>query len=202
VIDLAMDQNGVLWVITNEGLNRFDGTTWSNVEYWNSIPGFQGGLPQCLFVDADNNLWLGTDGGLSTFNGTSWSQFTNNNSPLSSNDIRVIADDAVGNIWIGTYEGGVYKYVTQTTSLQTNKKKASDLSIYPNPTNGTCTIKFENNQESTRITIYDLAGKLILSKETVESQIQVDKTEIAGEGLFLVTVITPSKTFNGKLLIK
>ena len=59
-----------------------------------------------IFQDRSGLLWVGTDTGLARWDEKEWKIFTVSNG-LPSNAIRAIADDAQGNIWAGTVDGGL-----------------------------------------------------------------------------------------------
>jgi len=77
-----------------------------------------------LYQGHDGRLWVGTQGGLACWNENEWQTFTTNNG-LSANIIRAIADDANGDVWVGTEHGGLnLLHGGKVTSFQT---KATDF---------------------------------------------------------------------------
>ena len=72
-----------------------------------------------VFVSSDGTLWLATDTGVS-FQEPGNQNFLHINSSTNSlmaDDVSttVLADEAV--VWIGTFEGGLYRYDRETTSI-------------------------------------------------------------------------------------
>lgn len=63
----------------------------------------------CLFEDRQGVLWAGTPGGLSRYVENRWQSVTNRDG-LAAGDVRAIADDADGNLWIGTERGGLKRW--------------------------------------------------------------------------------------------
>jgi signal transduction histidine kinase/ligand-binding sensor domain-containing protein len=59
-----------------------------------------------LYQGHDGRLWVGTQGGLACWNENQWQTFTTSNG-LSANIISAIADDAGGDVWVGTEHGGL-----------------------------------------------------------------------------------------------
>jgi ligand-binding sensor domain-containing protein/signal transduction histidine kinase len=59
-----------------------------------------------LFESRKGQLWAGTGNGLGRWDGQSWKLFTTSDG-LSENTVNAIAEDATGNLWIGTENGGV-----------------------------------------------------------------------------------------------
>jgi ligand-binding sensor domain-containing protein len=61
-----------------------------------------------LAIDG-GDIWIGT-WGLMKFDGTNWTEYNESNSPLPYNRIYSLAVDGSGNIWIGTYGGGLAEF--------------------------------------------------------------------------------------------
>ncbi|MEO8088283.1 MAG: two-component regulator propeller domain-containing protein, partial [Bacteroidota bacterium] len=66
VTALAVDTNNILWIGTQLGLSKYDGTTFTNYLKQNS--GLTGNYIGDIEVDAFNNKWIGTGSGISVFN--------------------------------------------------------------------------------------------------------------------------------------
>jgi ligand-binding sensor domain-containing protein/signal transduction histidine kinase len=80
---------------------------WQN-ERFHSVPASPP-LPavvQVIHQDRSNHLWLGTQEGLARWDEREWKTFTTRDG-LSSDVVRAIADDAEGNLWVGTVGGGL-----------------------------------------------------------------------------------------------
>ena len=120
--DIQMTDDGSIWVATDgKGLIRIKD---SKIKVYNYRPGVENSLcsnyVRTLCQNGDQ-LWIGTGNGLSilsmnvgTF--TSISGLPHRNYSLSHNSIKSIYKDADGNLWIGTYYGGVnYYYQMQST---------------------------------------------------------------------------------------
>jgi len=70
---------------------------------------------RAFHIDSSKNIWVGTQQGLYIYNPTSkiYSQYVRkSDNPFSivNNSIWTIYEDAIGNIWIGTYSGGISFY--------------------------------------------------------------------------------------------
>lgn len=103
---IIQDEKGFIWIGTWNGLNRYDGyqcvtyqpsfhdtTTISNKEI------------TTLMLDRENNLWIGTSNGLNCMDlrtGT-LKKYEFNNRILS------LLEDHKGVIWVGTWNGGLFK---------------------------------------------------------------------------------------------
>lgn len=112
VNDILVDNYGRVWVGTERGLARFDGT-------WNSFRqqlGNGDSEVHCLKMDLSGQIWIGTNVGLVRIDPASdlndpanWKIYTtvNTGSGLVSNRIKAIAFDSNSRIWIGTDSLGV-----------------------------------------------------------------------------------------------
>jgi len=102
------------WPYVDAVVNGFDGTDWDSQEF----PGE--GYISAVAVDPEGRIWAGTSrdgaeidpslGGVKIFDGGQWIAFTVGNSGLVSNDIRTIAMDARGDVWIATWDRGVSRF--------------------------------------------------------------------------------------------
>lgn len=112
VNDILVDHYGCIWVGTEQGLARFDGS-W--VSFCRQLGGDTREI-RCLKMDASGIVWIGTNTGLVKIDPASdlndpanWTTYTttNTDSGLVSNRIQAIAFDGYGHIWIGTDSLGV-----------------------------------------------------------------------------------------------
>jgi signal transduction histidine kinase/DNA-binding response OmpR family regulator len=70
-----------------------------------------------IFEDSRKNIWVGTNrGGLCLLDPKSktYSNPVNFDGPLRDGDIRALTEDLYGNVWVGFYGDGVYRYSTDT----------------------------------------------------------------------------------------
>jgi len=113
---LYVDRAGVLWVGTNEGIDRYDRDTDSFVHYRHregdptSLPGYQA---RTFLEDESGTLWVATSGGLSRLDKTSGRFFTyrrNPNDPTGFGDTEagaICLDTKTGLLWVSTPGQGV-----------------------------------------------------------------------------------------------
>ncbi len=60
------------------------------------------------FVNAvvvGNNVWFGTNKGLTKYDGSTWTTWNKSNSQLPDDEVKALAFDRKGNLWIGTTNG-------------------------------------------------------------------------------------------------
>jgi len=107
-----------MWFGTEDGLNKYDGYTFTvykhDPENANSLGG---NWIQAMFEDGSGTLWIGTsDGGLDRYD-RKLDQFTHyrndseDPSSLSDDEITAIYQDRDGVLWIGTGGGGLDRLV-------------------------------------------------------------------------------------------
>lgn len=120
---IYIDHSGNIWIGTNQGLALFNSQTEEFLTFKHEF-----GNPHSLIADHiycikemnDGTLWIGADiGGISildlhniTFMNPKSMKFTNisasnDESGLSSSNIRSLLQDSFGNIWIGNYSSGI-----------------------------------------------------------------------------------------------
>ena len=126
VISIASDKEGIIWLGTENGLNRFDGY---RVKNFYSDPHEPGAIPNNfisqIVPDAKNNLWISCSEGIYYFN--TRSQRAKRFGPAFSdtNSFRdprrpVIYLDSPRLPWIVTYDG-LYQFSDSTHYVRTNK---------------------------------------------------------------------------------
>jgi diguanylate cyclase (GGDEF)-like protein/PAS domain S-box-containing protein len=115
VFDITQDNDGFIWIATEDGLNRYDGKNFvhyrKNLEDPNSIAN---NFIRKVFVDNDGVLWVGTKNGLSKYN-VKLDNFENyyhqddNNESLRDDMIWDIYQDKANIIWVSTSKG-IHKF--------------------------------------------------------------------------------------------
>lgn len=116
--------DGVLWLGTMEGgLNRLDVSTGNFTRYLsgdgsNAGPASNGIL--ALHQDRNDVIWLGTfDGGLNRFDPyapgaphfTHYKMSSEDPNSIRDNFVWEIYEDRTGNLWLGTFDGGINKLI-------------------------------------------------------------------------------------------
>lgn len=104
VMCLSHANNGDVWVGSDQGLGKLSGSTWTNYYFGNSL------LPSDDWqeiVNVPGGNWIGNSNGLGFFDGTTYTSHTSN---LNDFNVLTIDLDANGDLWIGTYDGGIDHY--------------------------------------------------------------------------------------------
>jgi ligand-binding sensor domain-containing protein len=118
VTDLCLDPQGSLWMTAgweNKGVLQFDGQNFTWLRQLN------GDLPtdsvRGLSIGPDGTVYLGTAEGVFLGNGNRWEALTvsekNDQDSLVQSryqaDVRCLAADSTGTLWIGTAEAGLHR---------------------------------------------------------------------------------------------
>ncbi|MES2775690.1 MAG: two-component regulator propeller domain-containing protein [Bacteroidota bacterium] len=125
VYDIIKDSFGFLWLATEDGLNRFDGSNFKVYRHNPSNPvGLRVNHITALFEDKKGRLWIGTNGGgLSYYDRNKDSIF--NYLPDGINQIAAAVNsldgDREGNIFVSCY-GGLFKIDGSSYALVINGK--------------------------------------------------------------------------------
>ena len=112
IYDLIQDDNGLFWIATKDGLNRYDGYSFDTYLHNRSNPySISGNTVTSLFLDSKKRIWVGTDiNGLNLFD-VKRRRFYKLMLKSSQNDvvyIKKIKEAPDGRIWIGTYSGEIF----------------------------------------------------------------------------------------------
>jgi ligand-binding sensor domain-containing protein/signal transduction histidine kinase len=109
VLSLAQTSEGYLWVGTQKGLVRFDGVTFTMVNF-PSAPELRGRAITALHEGQDGSFWVGVDGvGAVQWKGGKIVRYDQGNG-LAGNAVRAIYGSRNGAIWIAT-EGGLGRWM-------------------------------------------------------------------------------------------
>ena len=111
VSGIIQDSKGFIWLATQGGLFRYDGSGFKTYENQpfdeNSL---SGDLIQTIYYDGNDAFWIGTYSGLNRFD-SSTERFTRyryapgDPESLSNDLVIAIARDARGALWVGTLNG-------------------------------------------------------------------------------------------------
>ena len=121
---------------------------------------------------------------------------------FSGNNFVTFGEDFNGELYIaGITSGVIYKIID--SSLSTSDFDKNAFSIYPNPAKESFTIKSSSDNLVTNIELFDLTGKLLLTKKlenTIENTIT---TSPLSKGIYLITLDTKNGTsYTTKLIIE
>tara|TARA_B100000809_G_scaffold266930_1_gene333190 strand:- start:34082 stop:38119 length:4038 start_codon:yes stop_codon:yes gene_type:complete len=142
VTSVTQDSYGNHWFGTRDGFCSYNNKTQKYK--WFKLPGFLSTKIGDIIIDKKGEIWLATPQGLHIYNPqkkTYRSYYSDKNNPeaLQTNYINSLFEDRNGNVWIGTYGGGVYKaevsnneYIKFTHIVQDieTEEKLTNMSIF------------------------------------------------------------------------
>lgn len=109
---LADDSNHNLWIGTQDGLNALNKKTGKIRKYL--TPSIPNNVVSCLLVTQNNTVWVGTDTGLARYVAEKDSFIIYNaavtDGIMNPTAIKSLLEDSEGDIWIGTWSAGLYRY--------------------------------------------------------------------------------------------
>jgi ligand-binding sensor domain-containing protein len=135
IYTIAQDQFGIMWMGTNgAGLYKFDGVNYVSYEQNSNVSNsINSNLIYATYVDKHNRLWVGTDEGLCLYNrdlnafeSIDIQKKVKKETVIS---VKSIIEDNNGNLFLGTFNGGLLKLNIKTRAITSVK-----LDV-PNPEN-------------------------------------------------------------------
>jgi hypothetical protein len=212
VLCLLKEKNGFIWVGTDKGIGiiQCNSDVFSSQSCDAVLPVvqldrfagllFSDEIVQCMAVDGANRKWIGTKNGvwlISPDGDKIIYRFTEDNSPLFSNDVKRIAvDPASGEVFISTLYGICSFRSTATEGGVTN----SNVLVFPNPVppgyNGTIAIR--GLVDNALVKIAEMNGRLVFQTRALGGQAVWDGHNYNGQkvasGVYLVIVRDDSGT--------
>lgn len=118
------DYNSRLWIGTTEGLNVLDKKTGKIRKY--QFPALPNNVVSAVCVTRDNTIWIGTDVGLCRYDSNTDSFVVCGNEFGSGSvmyaTIKSLVEDSDGDLWIGTWSQGLYRYSPSTGKVEVYPK--------------------------------------------------------------------------------
>ncbi len=209
---VAKDKSGFIWVGTADGIgviqcpqDVFTGQSceaiWPVIQQGNFANFlFKGEEVRSIAVDGADRKWVATRNGVWLINATGEKvifRFTEDNSPLLSNDVKKITiNGANGEVFFATLKGICSFRSTATEGGPTN----SNVLVFPNPVppgfTGTIAIRGLVNNAVVKIT--ELNGRLVYQTRALGGQAVWDGRNYRGQkiasGVYLVLVSDDGKT--------
>ena len=190
---IAPDENGVVWIGTDKGLNFW---------YAGDVGERWGLISEDIYtigVDPQNNKWIGTGSGITLLDpdGYPVRHFTTQNSHLVSDHVQAFAfDAATGDVYIGTSHG----LSRLSTPYTAPKENLSEVLVYPNPyvlTAAGPKLTITNLARQSHVRILTEDGRLVrnfLPGEVPGGRVfwdgRNDRGKLVASGIYLVLVTT------------
>lgn len=112
--DLCQDKMGNIWMATDYGISKYDGTYVTN---YTENEGLIHNRVNVVYADDSGRIWAGTQKGFCYLDGNTFVYFSDNEK-IFNNQILGISNDTTGNLWIKSaqglicYSGSSYKLFT------------------------------------------------------------------------------------------
>lgn len=125
VFSISQDRDGFMWFGTKDGLNKFDGYSFTVYYHEPNNPNsISANYITALYTDSHGILWAGTENGVVNRYIKSADSFERISLPLSNSlsknttEIKVISEDRNGTIWVGTRDNGIFKLPVSNNQVQ------------------------------------------------------------------------------------
>jgi len=211
VLCIAKDKNGFIWVGTSDGIaviqctqDVFTGQGCEAIlpvvqqgNFSNYL--FKGEEVRHIAVDGADRKWVATKNGVWLVNATGEKviyQFTENNSPLLSSDVKKITiNGTTGEVFFATMKGICSFRSTATEGGETN----SNVLVFPNPVppSFTGTIGIRGLANNAIVKIIELNGRLVYQTKALGGQAVWNGKDYKGRtissGVYLVLVSDDGK---------
>ncbi len=113
VSTISQDHYGFIWIGTNgAGLYKFDGIDYTSYKYKvKDSTSLSNSLVHCSYLDKKNRLWIGTEDGLNLYDRDQdkFKRISFDRTYNSNIAVNRLSGDSNGNIYIGTFEKGLFK---------------------------------------------------------------------------------------------
>ncbi len=206
VLCIDKDKNGFIWVGTSDGIAIIEcpGEIFSAKGCDAVLPVvpngnfagllFKGQAVRAIITDGANRKWVATPNGVFLVSSDGQKliyHFTEDNSPLLSNDVKKLAiDSKTGEVWFAT-RNGICSFRGSATD---GAAKNEDVLIFPNPVppgyQGTISIRGLVNNAIVKIT--ELDGRLVYQTRALGGQANWNGSNFKGQkissGAYLVLV--------------
>lgn len=129
---IFQDKVGFLWFGTQDGLNRYDGYSFTIFKHdaldTNTI---SNNFVRAIVEDRAGNLWIATQDGLNRFDPaterfTRFKHDPENGNTISANNVNALCLDRAGILWIATLDGGLNQLDRRTKKFSHFRHNSSD----------------------------------------------------------------------------
>ncbi len=130
VFDITQDDNGYIWCATEEGLSRFDGTTFINYQWSLGNRSGQSNHVALRILCDENLVYVATHFGLlcydTDYHRYSYLEHIAGMEAVQGCQVRAVVKSKDGGIWIGSYGRGIYYYDREAQQCRRVNCRLSD----------------------------------------------------------------------------
>ncbi len=195
---INQDDNGEMWFATSgETINgsnwiyNYDGNQWGTFAASDNV--------SQIYFDNIGNKWFVEDNGISILNKFGWIHYNSPNDLLFTSP-KCLTENPNGALWIGCFEGiSIFSGNPLGIAPSKIEEDSKAFQIYPNPSTGIITLNSKYKISS--IEIYDLNGRLLLSKlvKGMEAELSLESLP---KGVYLIKAIGQEVSYTRKLILK
>lgn len=121
-------------------------------------------------------------------------------SAFSGNNFATFGEDVSGELYVAGITSGII-FKIQDASFGTLDYEINEFSLFPNPAKNSISIKLSNDNLATKIAIFDLTGKLLLSQKLENNPENTISIASLTKGIYMVSVETENGVSYSKKLI-
>lgn len=199
---IAIDSQNNKWVGNSSGLSVFNNQNifQNNYTQMYLLPPPDTLNPVMdLAFDSRNLLWVGIyidyllNGGVAMYNGFSWVDFNMSDGLIGPVITDIIIDD-LDQVWVTTSSG-----ISKITNVPANLNKLEDdnITIYPNPSNGTFMIK-NSTKSGYNLSIKNIGGEILSNFNIKSNTSQINLPHASG--IYILEINDGSQTFFKKIV--
>lgn len=123
-------------------------------------------------------------------------------SSFSGNSFATFGEDVAGELYVAGISSGII-FKIQDASFGTSDFEKNEFSLFPNPAKNSISIKLSNENLATKIAVFDLTGKLILSQKLENNPENTISISSITKGIYMVSVETENGiSYSKKLIIE
>lgn len=125
--NILQDDQGFIWMATDNGLCRFDGREFLRFRFDPTDPNsIASNQVTKLILDSQQNLWIGTSHGLNRLNlATGILERINliiDDKPNGAAYVRGLLEDQAHNVWVATQSKGLFKFTPTASGMPLSSK--------------------------------------------------------------------------------
>jgi hypothetical protein len=101
-----------------------------------------------------------------------------------------------------TVPAGTSCFTSALNTIESEPLKTENVYTYPNPSNGIFNLKLPEITGKSEIEVYSVTGQKIFSESVTGNETQIDISDKAKNGIFILKVLNEGKQYTAKLMLK